>query len=215
MIKNFVFNHFAENTYLVFNEGKDCVIIDPGNKVEAETLELENFVKNNDLKVQAILLTHPHLDHFCGIKELAEDYNVPVYMNKDGEKVFDNYTISADVLGFPDKDFSTVEKRFLEYDTEVKFGELNFKILDVSGHAPGSIAYYLKEEEAVFVGDAVFFESIGRTDLYGGDLDLLISNIRKNLFSLPMDTIIYCGHGPKTDIDYEAANNPYINSFDF
>ena len=79
MIKNFVFNHFAENTYLVFNEKKDCVIIDPGNKVEAETLELENFVKNNDLKVQAILLTHPHLDHFCGIKELAEDYNVPVY----------------------------------------------------------------------------------------------------------------------------------------
>ncbi len=215
MIKNFVFNHFAENTYLVFNKERDCVIIDPGNKVEAETLELETFIKDNNLKVHAILLTHPHLDHFCGVKELSEDYNVPVYMSKEGVKVFDNYIISAGVLGFPEKDFSTVEKSFLDYGSEVRFGDLSFKILDVSGHAPGSIAYYFKEEDAVFVGDAVFFESIGRTDLYGGDLDLLISNIRKNLFSLPVDTVIYSGHGPKTDVDYEAANNPYINGFDF
>lgn len=215
MIKNFVFNHFAENTYLVFNNDRDCVIIDPGNKVDMETLELKNFVEENNLKVLAILITHPHLDHFCGAKELSEEYHVPLYMHKDGEKVFENYTISAGVLGFPEKDFSNIEKKFLEYNSEVKFGELSFKVLDVSGHAPGSIAYYFKEDEAVFVGDAVFFESIGRTDLFGGDLDLLISNIRKNLFSLPLDTVIYSGHGPKTDIDYESANNPYINGFDF
>ena len=215
MIKTFVFNHFAENTYLVFNKERDCVIIDPGNKVKSEEEELENFVKENNLSVKGILLTHPHLDHFAGAEVLCKKYSVPLFMHKDGEKLIESMVFSADAMGFPPTDISKVEKCFLEYDTTANFGKLSFKILDVSGHAPGSIAYYYQEQGAVFVGDALFFESIGRTDLIGGDLDLLIDNIKKNLFTLPLDRIVYCGHGPKTDIDYESANNPYINGFDF
>ncbi|MDO5759757.1 MAG: MBL fold metallo-hydrolase [Bacteroidota bacterium] len=214
MIKTFVFNHFAENTYLVFNKEKDCVIIDAGNKSELETAEIEEFINIKGLNVKGVLLTHPHLDHFAGARALCEKYSIPLYMHKDGEKILESMSLSANAMGFVQEDINQVEKCFLNYGEKVEFGGLSFEILDVSGHAPGSIAYYYKEENAVFVGDALFFESIGRTDLIGGDLDLLINNIRKNLFSLPSDTIVYCGHGPKTDIDYEAANNPYINGLD-
>lgn len=214
MIKTFVFNHFAENTYVVFNKEKDCVIIDAGNKSEAETFELEEFIEYNNLSVKGILLTHPHLDHFAGVEALCRKYSVPLYLHKAGEKIMEGMALSADAMGFASTNVSEVKKQYLEYDSTIEFGGLSFKILDVSGHASGSIAYYYKEENAVFVGDALFFESIGRTDLIGGDLDLLISNIRKNLFSLPPDTIVYCGHGPQTDIDYESANNPYINGLD-
>lgn len=214
MIKTFVFNHFAENTYVVFNKEKDCVIIDAGNKSEAETFELEEFIKYNNLSVKGILLTHPHLDHFAGVESLCKKYSAPLYLHKAGEKIMEGMVLSADAMGFASTNVNELKKQYLEYNSTIEFGGLSFKILDVSGHAPGSIAYYYKEENAVFVGDALFFESIGRTDLIGGDLDLLISNIRKNLFSLPPDTIVYCGHGPQTDIDYESANNPYINGLD-
>lgn len=214
MIKTFVFNHFAENTYVVFNKEKDCVIIDAGNKSEAETFELEEFIKYNNLSVKGILLTHPHLDHFAGVGSLCKKYSAPLYLHKAGEKIMEGMVLSADAMGFASTNVNELKKQYLEYNSTIEFGGLSFKILDVSGHAPGSIAYYYKEENAVFVGDALFFESIGRTDLIGGDLDLLISNIRKNLFSLPPDTIVYCGHGPQTDIDYESANNPYINGLD-
>lgn len=214
MIKTFVFNHFAENTYVVFNKEKDCVIIDAGNKSEAETFELEEFIEYNNLSVKGILLTHPHLDHFAGVEALCIKYSVPLYLHKAGEKIMESMALSADAMGFASTNVSEVKKQYLEYNSTIEFGSLSFKILDVSGHAPGSIAYYYKEENAVFVGDALFFESIGRTDLIGGDLDLLINNIRKSLFPLPPDTIVYCGHGPQTDIDYESANNPYINGLD-
>ncbi|MBR1769504.1 MAG: MBL fold metallo-hydrolase [Bacteroidales bacterium] len=215
MIKTFVFNHFAENTFVVYNKQGDCVIIDPGNKSETETYELTEFIASKGLSVKGILLTHPHLDHFTGAKILCETYSLTLSMHKEGERILTSFAFSADAMGFPFNDMDKVKKNFLEYNTEVSFGSVKFRVLDVSGHAPGSIAYYCQEENGVFVGDAVFFESIGRTDLIGGDLDLLINNIRKNIFTLPLDTDIYSGHGPKTDVDYEAANNPYINGFDF
>ncbi len=214
MIKTFVFNHFAENTYVVFDKEKDCVIIDAGNKSESETFELAEFVEYNNLSVKGILLTHPHIDHFAGVEALCKKYSVPLYLHRDGEKIMEGMALSSDAMGFASTNIGEVKKHYLEYNSTIEFGGLSFKILDVSGHAPGSIAYYYKEENAVFVGDALFFESIGRTDLIGGNLDLLINNIRKNLFSLPPDTIVYCGHGHQTDIDYEAANNPYINGLD-
>ncbi|MBQ9254958.1 MAG: MBL fold metallo-hydrolase [Bacteroidales bacterium] len=216
MIKYFTFNHFAENTFILIDDKtKECAIIDPGAKVDLEKEELYTYIQNNNLSVKYILLTHPHIDHFCGAESVCKHYNLPLSMHKEGEKLLEVFAQRGSEMGFEDTDLSEVEKNFLEYNTTISLGEYTIKILDSSGHAPGSISYYVEKENAVFVGDAVFFCSIGRTDLYGGDLDLLLHNIRKNILSLPEDTQIFSGHGPLTDVAYEAANNPYINNLDF
>ncbi|MCF0210999.1 MAG: MBL fold metallo-hydrolase [Bacteroidales bacterium] len=216
MIKYFTFNHFAENTYLLIDKDtKECAIIDPGARVEAEKQQLYTYVQDNKLMVKHILLTHPHIDHFCGAEDICKHYNLPLTMHKDGEKLLDIYSQRGCDMGFEAVDTKAMQKNFVEYDTEIILGNTKIKTLDSCGHAPGSISFYVENEKAVFVGDAVFYGSIGRTDLFGGDLDLLLSNIRKNILSLPPDTTIYSGHGPATEVDYEGANNPYINNLDF
>lgn len=216
MIKQFTFNHFAENTFLLIDEKtRECAIIDPGTKSDLEAKELFLFTEECKLKVTHIFLTHPHIDHFCGVEKVCKHYNLPLTMHKEGLEVLSSFEQLADSMGFEAVNAKDLQKNFVEYNTTITLGEYTIKTLDASGHAPGSIAYYVEKENAVFVGDAVFNSSIGRTDLFGGDLELLLSNIRKNILSLPLDTEIYPGHGPKTDVDYEAANNPYINNLDF
>lgn len=214
MVKTFVFNHFAENTYLVYSKQGDCVIVDPGNTAPSDREQISNFISEKKLVVQGVLLTHPHMDHLCGAADICSFYHKPLFLHSEAVGLLDSVMMSAEAMGFKPSDLSGIEKKFLNYGEKQNFGSLSFDIIDVSGHAPGSVAYYFKEDACVFVGDSVFFESIGRTDLIGGDLDLLLHNIKTNLFALPPETVIYPGHGPKTDIDYEAANNPYINGFD-
>lgn len=214
MIKQFVFNHFAENTYIVYDNTKQCVIIDAGCNEKEEKQELYSYIEDNNLIVKKLLLTHPHIDHFCGMGELSLRYNIPITMHKDGKKIFEIFTLQAQSMNFNPVDMTNVEIEYIDYGDKIVFGDNHvLETLNASGHCPGSIAYYSKQEESVFVGDAVFCQSIGRTDLFGGDLDELLHNINNNIMTLPLDTHILCGHGSATDVDFEKSNNPYLNNY--
>ncbi|MBR1774698.1 MAG: MBL fold metallo-hydrolase [Bacteroidales bacterium] len=211
MIKQFVFNHFQENTYILYDETKQCVIIDAGCNEKEEKEELFSFIDCNNFEVKKILLTHAHIDHFCGVADVAKRYNVPVCLHGEGKKIFDIFTLQAQGMNFQPIDMKGVNFEYINYGDEILFGNgYTLKTINASGHCPGSIAYYSEKDNAVFVGDAVFRLSIGRTDLFGGDLDELVRNINNNIMTLPLDTQILCGHGPATDVDFEKANNPYL-----
>lgn len=214
MIKQFTFNHFEENTYIVYNEQKDAALVDVGCAAKAEEDALYAYIKSENLNIKYLLLTHAHIDHFCGMSDASKYFNLPITMHKDGTKLFDIFTVQAPNMGFEAVDMSQVKFNYVQYDSEIKLSEdYVFKILDASGHCPGSIAYYDVKDKAVFCGDAIFHMSIGRTDLYGGDLDVLLANIKKNILTLPEDTLLMCGHGQTSDIAYEKNNNPYVIDF--
>ena len=146
--------------------------------------------------------------------DLAKYYDIPISMHPDGRKVFDIFTLQAQGMNFHKLDTANVRFEYIDYGKNVQFGKgYNLKTINVSGHCPGSIAYYSLQDSAVFVGDAVFYQSIGRTDLYGGNFDELVLNINNNIMTLPLDTVILSGHGPATDVDFEKTNNPYIQQY--
>lgn len=214
MIKQFVFNHFVENTYILFDKTKQCVIIDAGCNEKEEIQELISYIENEKLLPQKLLLTHAHIDHFCGMPELARYFKIPIVMHEEGKKIFDIFALQTSSMNFQPIDMANVNFEYINYREKILFGD-NYLLetINVSGHCPGSIAYYSPKDASVFVGDAVFYQSIGRTDLYGGDLDELVSNINNNIMSLPLDTQIFSGHGPMTDVDYEKTNNPYLQQY--
>lgn len=214
MIKEFTFNHFQVNTYVVYDKTKECVLVDVGCINSEEEGQLDKFIQDNNLIVKHLLLTHAHIDHCFGMKKYAKQYNLPITMNEGGKTMMDISLGQADMMGFGQIEFKDVEKKYIEYGDEIVFGD-NYvlKTFDVSGHCEGSVAYYSEKEKFVIVGDAIFKQSIGRTDFFGGDLDKLLINIRKNILTLPYDTEILCGHGENTTIDAEMNNNPFIQKY--
>ena len=208
-IKSFAFNPFSQNTYVVFNENKDAYLIDPGNFTDEETDVLLTFISDNDLKVQNILLTHAHIDHVLGLQRAFDKYQVPVLMHPLEQEILDRNPMDANRFGF----FFQPFKGQISYLTEndlVNLGEDEFKILHVPGHSPGSIAFYNEEQKLMISGDVLFEGSIGRTDLYKGDHDQLITNIKNKLFVLDDETKVFNGHGNPTTIGFEKNYSPYF-----
>ncbi len=212
MVKQFTVNHFAENTFVVWDDkSKQCAIVDFGAKSQAEKDMVYQYIGDNELEVKHLLLTHAHVDHFCGFKDACKKYNLPLTMSDKASQVIDLSCSQAEAMGFDSIDMKDITFNLIKADEEIVLGEdYTIKTLEVSGHCPGSLAYYSKKDNIVFVGDAIFHLSIGRTYLYGGDLDELVANVKKNILSLPLDTVIACGHGPLTDVEYERSNNPYV-----
>ena len=208
-IKSFAFNPFSQNTYVVFNENKDAYLIDPGNFTDEETDVLLKYISDNDLKVQNILLTHAHIDHVLGLQKAFDNYQVPVLMHPLEQEFLDRNPMDANRFGF----FFQPFKGQISYLTEndlVNLGEDEFKILHVPGHSPGSIAFYNEVQKLMISGDVLFEGSIGRTDLYKGDHDQLITNIKNKLFVLDDETKVFNGHGNPTTIGFEKNYSPYF-----
>ena len=208
-IKSFAFNPFSQNTYVIFNENKDAYLIDPGNFTDEETDVLLKYISDNDLKVQNILLTHAHIDHVLGLQKAFDNYQVPVLMHPLEQEILDRNPMDANRFGF----FFQPFKGQISYLTEndlVNLGEDEFKILHVPGHSPGSIAFYNEEQKLMISGDVLFEGSIGRTDLYKGDHDQLITNIKNKLFVLDDETKVFNGHGNPTTIGFEKNYSPYF-----
>ena len=208
-IKSFAFNPFSQNTYVVFHENKDAYLIDPGNFTDEETDVLLKYISDNDLKVQNILLTHAHIDHVLGLQKAFDNYQVPVLMHPLEQEILDRNPMDANRFGF----FFQPFKGQISYLTEndlVNLGEDEFKILHVPGHSPGSIAFYNEEQKLMISGDVLFEGSIGRTDLYKGDHDQLITNIKNKLFVLDDETKVFNGHGNPTTIGFEKNYSPYF-----
>ena len=208
-IRSFVFNPFSENTYVVYNDHKNAFIIDPGNFSTEETRILQNFIEENGLKIQNILLTHAHIDHVLGLQTVYNLYNVPVLLHETEKEILDRNPMDANRFGFFFKPFEG-EIQFLKENEVLKLDEDEFKILHVPGHSPGHIAFHNEAQKFVVSGDVLFEGSIGRTDLYKGNHEQLLESIRTKLFILDGDTKVYNGHGNPTTIGFEKDYNPFF-----
>lgn len=208
-IRSFVFNPFSENTYVVYNDHKNAFIIDPGNFSTEETRLLQNFIEENGLKIQNILLTHAHIDHVLGLQTVYNLYNVPVLLHETEKEMLDRNPMDANRFGFFFKPFEG-EIQFLKENEVLKLDEDEFKILHVPGHSPGHIAFHNEAQKFVVSGDVLFEGSIGRTDLYKGNHEQLLESIRTKLFILDGDTKVYNGHGNPTTIGFEKDYNPFF-----
>lgn len=208
-IQSFAFNPFSENTYVVFNEDKDAFIIDPGNFSEEETATLLKFISDNGLKVQNILLTHAHIDHVLGLQKVYDQYKVPVLIHPLEQEMLDRNPMDANRFGFFFKPFAGKISYINENET-VTLGNHEFKIIHVPGHSPGSVAFYNEAQKFMISGDVLFEGSIGRTDLYKGNHDQLITNIKTKLLVLHEETKVYNGHGNPTTIGFEKNYSPYF-----
>ena len=208
-IKSFAFNPFSENTYIVFNENKNAFIIDPGDFSEVENNILNQFIIDNELKVQNILLTHAHIDHVLGLQKAFDKYKVPILMHELEKEILDRNPMDANRFGFFFKPFEG-EISYLNENEIISVDEDEFKILHVPGHSPGHIAFYSEAQKFIISGDVLFEGSIGRTDLYKGDAQELLKSIREKLFVLEDETKVYNGHGNPTTVGFEKRYNPFF-----
>lgn len=207
-VKAFVFNPFMENTYILYDDTKACVIIDPGCYEAYEKNELKRFIADNDLKVEKLLNTHCHIDHVLGNKYVQDEFGVDLYIHKIDEETLRAVKAYAPPYGFTNYE-ETSPDHFVDEGDTITFGDATLNVLFVPGHAPGHIAFYSDHEKICIGGDVLFKGSIGRTDLPGGDPDTLIDSIHRKIFPLGDDYTVYSGHGPETNIGVEKKSNPF------
>src|SRR5687768_181131 len=208
-VTGLTFNPFSENTYLLHDETKECVIVDPGCSTAAEKAKLKQFVEDNGLKVVKLLNTHCHIDHVLGNKFVADTYNVGLEMHEADLPTLRAIPAYAPNYGIVDYE-EVLPGTFLAENDTVFFGNTELKVIFAPGHAPGHIVFYDEKGKNLIAGDVLFQRSIGRTDLPGGDFDTLISSIKTKLFVLPDAVKVYPGHGPATTIGEEKRENPFL-----
>ena len=208
-VKVLTFNAIQENTYVLYNEFKECIIIDPGSYSDEEKAELKSFIDENKLVPKMLINTHCHLDHVFGNKFIAESYDLMLHIHKDEEAVLQMAPASGLMFDFPFDNYQG-EFIFLKQDDIISLREDFLKVLEAPGHSPGSICFYCEKQKFLIGGDVLFYQSIGRTDLPGGSHEDLITNIKTKLFTLPDDVKVYSGHGPATTIGEEKKHNPYL-----
>ena len=207
-IQSFVFNAFQENTYIISDETKECVVVDPGCYDDDEKKELSDYVLDHQLKVRMLLNTHCHIDHILGNEFVKQKYNTKLYIHQTEEFVLNAQKIFAPHYGFNRYQEAKPDGYLVEGDV-VEFGLQKFAVLFVPGHSPGHIAFYNENEKVVLAGDVLFQNSVGRTDLPGGNHNTLIDSIHKKLFTLPDEVTVYPGHGGETTIGVEKRTNPF------
>lgn len=213
-IEKFVFNPFQVNTYILYDETREAVIVDPGCSDGVETLSLLNFLKQESLKPVRMLLTHTHVDHVVGCNALQEALQLAPEGHRAGLVFLDHSTRTAANYGIS-LDKNPVLSGFFDEGDVLAFGNSGLEVLYTPGHADGSVCFLNREQKFVISGDVLFNMSIGRTDFPTGDFDLLKKNITEKLFTLPDETIVYPGHGPETTIGFEKRNNPFLGGDDF
>jgi len=209
-IQTFIFNPFQTNTYLLYDETNECVIIDAACESDREKERLADFIKNQNLTPVRLLYTHLHVDHALGNTFITEKYNLSPEVHPKGKLFWESAREFSSVFNikFEKPMEPTV---FLHDGDEVTFGNSTLQVLYTPGHADGSVCFWNKKQKFVVVGDVLFQDSIGRTDLPTGNYDLLIKSIKEKLLVLDDDTVVYCGHGPETTIGYEKNHNPYFD----
>jgi hydroxyacylglutathione hydrolase len=208
-IQSFTFNPFHENTYIIYDESKECIIIDPGCFEDFERKYLVEFIENNKLTPMALINTHCHIDHILGNKFVSDKYRLQVTGHREDIYNLENLEAVGKKYGVPVEP-SPAMTVFLEDGNEFKFGNTTFKILHTPGHSLGSITLHNDIEKYAIVGDVIFKESVGRADLPGGDMKVLEQTIAQKIYTMSDDTILYSGHGPKTNVGYEKRNNPFV-----
>ena len=208
-IKKFTFNPFEENTYVVYEPQGNCFIFDPGCYDRSEQQVLKGFIKDNGLTPVRLINTHTHIDHILGNAFIHREFGLRPELHeaelewlRAGEKVADMYGINYE--GSPDPE------RFLDEGDVLNLGDAELEVLFTPGHSPAELSFYCHSENWLIAGDVLFRESIGRTDLPGGNYDVLMRSIREKILPLGDEVTVYSGHGPDTTIGHEKRNNPFI-----
>ncbi len=209
-IKQFEFNPLGENTYVLYDDSRECVVIDPGCFFPDEKAQLAEFIDGHDLTVKHLINTHLHFDHIFGSAFVEQTYDIRTEAHPADEFMLDGLAQRMQMFGFRGEVPPPTIGRYLHEGDSILFGSQTLDILEVPGHSPGSIAFYNAQQGCIFVGDALFRGSIGRTDLEGGNHQQLLDAIRTKLFTLPPETVVYSGHGPATTIGFEMQHNPFF-----
>ncbi len=208
-LQTFVFNPFQENTYLLISENKECIIIDPGCMDAVECAHFSSFITEHELTPKQILLTHTHIDHTLGLAYVQDTYEVEALAHPAEIDIWDATPAIAAQYGLP---YVSGQSPIwsLSEGLEIIFNEYKLKCIHAPGHSPGSICFYIEDHSTLIGGDVLFHESIGRTDLPGGNHELLLQSIQEKIYALPDDTKVYSGHGMSTEIGYEKENNMFV-----
>ena len=209
-ITTFEVGPFLENTYLLSGE-ETAIIIDPGFHSESEYSSFKSKLSSSGKKLIAVILTHAHVDHVLGLQRLLKDFEIPVYLNTEDMFLWENFGSQATMFGLNQVGFSFTPESLPE-EGIFEVGEFSFECLFTPGHSPDHTSLYFPDAKIVIAGDALFRESIGRTDLYKGDFNLLEKSIKEKLYNLPDETKVYPGHGTATTIGHEKKNNPFVKA---
>ena len=195
---------FQENCYVI-GDGESGAIVDPGD----EAARIALAVEQTNLEIGRILVTHAHIDHVGAVATLADEYACPVLMHAEAEPMLRQLPTQAMTMGLRFGKVPSVD-RYVEDEEVLEIGDLRLRSLYTPGHAPGHLAFYVDGEGLVLSGDALFAGSVGRTDLFGGNMEVLLRSINERLLTLPDETRVYPGHGPQTTIGTERAHNPFL-----
>ena len=209
-LKHFIFNELEVNAFVLSDESGACLIVDPGCKNPVQQQNLKKYISENNLRPECIVLTHGHFDHVAGVAWTATEFSCPVLMHQDDLFLLRDSVQHASLFGIK-VDPPPMPDRTLNSGDHIKLGSTDISVLHVPGHSPGSICLYMASDNLLICGDVLFQGSIGRTDLFGGDYDLLIRGIKEKLLTLPRDTEVWPGHGPSTTIGAEYDTNPFLS----
>ena len=208
-IKKFTFNPIQENTFVVYDETGECVIIDAGCYFENERQELDAFISKQQLKPVRLINTHCHFDHIMGVTHCRAKYHLDFEVHESEAPLVEQAADQGDLFGIPMEPIDAPDAFFEEGDL-ITFGNSSLQVIAAPGHSPGGVVFYNPEQKILIAGDVLFYGSIGRTDLPGGSYERLVGNVKTKLLTLPEETIVYCGHGPETTIGFEKKNNPFL-----
>jgi glyoxylase-like metal-dependent hydrolase (beta-lactamase superfamily II) len=197
------------NCYILYNDDLSCLIVDPGD----EGNRLIHLIRGNKLKPVGIVLTHAHFDHIGAVDIIRDAYQIPVYIHKKEKDWLSKPSLNlSNAMGFDGVKIKNADV-IINGEQEMNIGSFRFQIYETPGHSPGSISLYFEKDRIVLAGDALFYGSIGRTDLPGGNHEQLLKSIHDKLLVLPEETTVLSGHGPSTSIGNEMDSNPFLNGF--
>ncbi len=209
-IAKLTFNPIEENTYIIWDATLECAVIDAGNSSERENNSLSNFIEEHHLTPTLAINTHGHFDHTMGVEYLRQRYGVRFAMSSKDKFLLDAASVSGTIYGIKVGEMPTQIDIDLDAVDQVSFGETTLQIIRVPGHTPGHVALYEPEQKVLFTGDTLFRESIGRTDLPGGDYSWIMQSILENIIPLGDEVQILPGHGEESTIGHETIYNPFI-----
>lgn len=210
-INTVVVGAYQVNCYLVWDEDtNEGVIIDPGDQADL----IVEGIDNSGFTPKGILLTHGHFDHTAAVEELRKKYNLPLYAGAGEETLLTDPAFNGSTM-FGSPVCLAKPEFLLEDESPLKIGSLGFRVLATPGHSPGGVCFLHESEGVLFCGDTLFAQSIGRTDLPGGSMPVLMKSIEEKIMSLPDNIVCYPGHGPATTVGAERTSNPFITGSHF
>ncbi len=204
------FNPIGENTYIIWDETLECTIIDAGNCNDRENQALFNFITDKGLTPKLAINTHGHFDHVMGVEALREHYGVPFAISSKDQFLLDSSTAGSVIYGVTLGAMPQSIDIDLDGMEQISFGNTTLQIIPTPGHTPGHVSLFEPKQRVLFTGDTLFKESIGRTDLPGGDYSWIMESILKSIIPLGDDVEFFPGHGPSSTIGHEALYNPFV-----